>query len=501
MTIPVILASKSPARRNVLFDAGICPTIRVSHVDEDAVVQAAAAQEHCTVDELGIDKRVMMLAEAKAHVVYNMYRSTADTAASARGVAVTGYPLEGATASADAVATQAAADQAEHAASLAAAGANGAAGQEGTDKQPYSADATAAAMTRDFSGVTVPTRSCDLGQFQAQHAGLAASKSGPLILGCDSMFLLDGKAYGKPHNAATAKQRIMAMSGKTGELWTGHCLIDFATGKVARGASKALVHFGEFSEHDVDAYIATGEPLEVAGSFTLDGFGGAFIESIEGAPSGIIGVSLPLVRHLTTELGIEWTDLWNVGTDDRTRMEQGAIKAEPSHEKSAVEFVHQPGDGWVDCNCGRRHWGTNGAAGVLLARTDEQGNVTDVVLQHRSLWSAEGGTWGIPGGAIADGETPIEGALREAMEEADIHADDIEVLGTYKEDHGNWGYTTVFAFEKPNHHVAPHANDDESTEVNWVPIDDVPNRRLLTALKADWSNFEHRLQELAHQVR
>ena len=91
------------------------------------------------------------------------------------------------------------------------------------------------------------------------------------------------------------------------------------------------------------------------------------------------------------------------------------------------ENVHQPGDGWIDCACGRKHWGLNGASGVLLARRDpKSGEVTSVVMQHRAAWSAEGGTWGIPGGATADGESPIEGALRGSYEEANITPEDIE---------------------------------------------------------------------------
>ena len=162
------------------------------------------------------------------------------------------------------------------------------------------------------------------------------------------------------------------------------------------------------------------------------------------------------------------------------------------------ENVRQPGDGWVDFACGRKHWGTNGAAGVLLARRDAQtGEVTHVVMQHRAAWSAEGGTWGIPGGAIADGENTIEGALRESFEEANITPEDIEVVGSYCEDHGPWNYTTVFAFEKPGHEVHPKANDDESMEIVWVPIDEVPDRKLLTAMRTDWPSFEKRLRALA----
>lgn len=118
-------------------------------------------------------------------------------------------------------------------------------------------------------------------------------------------------------------------------------------------------------------------------------------------------------------------------------------------------------------------------------------------MQHRALWSAEGGTWGIPGGAISDGETAIEGALRESFEEANITSQDIDVVGAYCENHGNWRYTTVFAFEKPGHSVNPCAHDDESMEIKWVPIDDVPKLKLLTAMRTDWPSFRARLDSLA----
>ena len=84
------------------------------------------------------------------------------------------------------------------------------------------------------------------------------------------MFLLDGECYGKPHSEEVARERLRAMRGATGELWTGHCLIDFASGRMVRGASKATLHFCEYSDLDIERYIATGEPLEVAGSFTLE---------------------------------------------------------------------------------------------------------------------------------------------------------------------------------------------------------------------------------------
>ena len=144
----------------------------------------------------------------------------------------------------------------------------------------------------------------------------------------------------------------------------------------------------------------------------------------------------------------------------------------------------QPGDGWLECACGSRHWGLHGAAGVLLYRTDDGGRATDVVLQHRATWSDEGGTWGIPGGAIAPGETPVDGALREATEEAGLDAAALEVVATRVLDHGPWSYTTVVARATGAQDV--RATDPESLAVAWVPLDAVTDRPLLRAFAAAW---------------
>ena len=472
MSIPLILASQSRPRRDVLFSAGICPTIRVSHVDEPAALEREADALGVTVNDLSVEQRVMILATAKAEAVHQAYRNIADTAAHARGERVVGFPLR-------------AADDRD-------------ASSAGTAARTDSAQSADETKTRDFSGIAIPTVAEPIADFVDGRPSLTRSKAGPLILGCDSMFLLDGECYGKPHSEEVARERLRAMRGAAGELWTGHCLIDFASGRMVRGASKATLHFCEYSDLDIERYIATGEPLEVAGSFTLEGFGGAFIDSIEGDPHGIIGLSLPLARRLAAQLGVEWTDLWNVTRSDLASDAEYDAKTGAAKPLPPKENVHQPGDGWVDCACGRKHWGTNGASGVLLARRSETtGEVTHVVMQHRAVWSAEGGTWGIPGGATADSESPIEGALRESYEEANITPEDIDVVGSYCEDHGPWSYTTVFAFEKPGHRVEPKANDDESMEIEWVPVDDVPNRKLLTAMRTDWPNFAARLRALA----
>lgn len=471
MAVTLILASKSPARRAVLAAAGVIPVIHESEVDEPAALRDAASERGTNVEELSAEQRVSILACAKAKAVYESWKRVADSAASASGDLVVGYPLE---------------------AEAETAGSESSSNALASDSQAEVTHNVDTAQTRDFSGVTVPTKTFDIHDFAYTNKS-SHDCSGVLIVGCDSMFMLDGECYGKPHTPEIAFERIKNMSGKTGQLWTGHCLIDAKTGKIVCKTSHASVTFAHMSDAEIRAYVETGEPLEVAGSFTLEGFGGAFIEGIQGDPHGVLGISLPLLRNMVAELGYAWPDLWNKNT-----LEEVGAKNDPTSTEVPKENVHQPGDGWVQCNCGRRHWGHNGAAGVLLARRDEAtGRVTHVVMQHRALWSAEGGTWGIPGGAISDGESAIEGALRESFEEANITSEDIDVVGAYREDHGNWCYTTVFAFEKPGHSVDPCAHDDESMEIKWVPIDDVPKLKLLTAMRTDWPSFRARLDSLA----
>ncbi len=139
-----------------------------------------------------------------------------------------------------------------------------------------------------------------------------------LVLGCDSVLELDGVAYGKPTSAAEATQRWRAMRGRSGVLHSGHWLIDTrdpddggSTGSVGAVAS-TIVHFADLSDDEIDAYVATGEPLAVAGAFTVDGLGGAFVTGIEGDHHNVVGVSLPLLRKLCAELGVQWTDLWQL---------------------------------------------------------------------------------------------------------------------------------------------------------------------------------------------
>ncbi|KQQ96044.1 septum formation inhibitor Maf [Leifsonia sp. Leaf325] len=135
-----------------------------------------------------------------------------------------------------------------------------------------------------------------------------------LILGGDSAFLFDGAVYGKPHLPEVARERWLRQSGRSGELYSGHWLIDHRAGRAdaAVGAvASARVTFSEVDEHEIDAYVASGEPLKVAGAFTIDSLGGPFIRSVDGDPSTVIGLSLSTLRDLVRELGVGWPSLWN----------------------------------------------------------------------------------------------------------------------------------------------------------------------------------------------
>jgi septum formation protein len=131
-----------------------------------------------------------------------------------------------------------------------------------------------------------------------------------LVVGCDSMLLLDGAVLGKPYSADEAVRRWHAMRGRTGTLLTGHTVVDAATGRTASGVGATEVRFGTPSDAEVEAYVATGEPLHVAGAFTLDGRSAPFVDGIDGDPGNVIGLSLPLLRALLAELDVPVTDLW-----------------------------------------------------------------------------------------------------------------------------------------------------------------------------------------------
>ena len=140
-----------------------------------------------------------------------------------------------------------------------------------------------------------------------------------VVLGCDSVLDLDGEPLGKPRDAADAADRWRRMRGRSGVLLTGHWLVDTrdpltggtgGTGGTLGAVAATTVHFADVTDAEIDAYVATGEPLAVAGAFTVDGLGGAFVRGIEGDHHNVVGVSLPLLRELLAEVGVAWTALW-----------------------------------------------------------------------------------------------------------------------------------------------------------------------------------------------
>jgi septum formation protein len=150
---------------------------------------------------------------------------------------------------------------------------------------------------------------------EAKAAAVAASLpgrlAGALVIGCDSLLDLDGRPLGKPASAAEAAARWREMSGRSGALVTGHCVINAATGQRAAAVAATTVRFGTPSEREIDAYVASGEPLAVAGAFTLDGRGGWFVDGIDGDHGNVLGISLPLLRRLLADLGVDVTELWD----------------------------------------------------------------------------------------------------------------------------------------------------------------------------------------------
>jgi septum formation protein len=142
-------------------------------------------------------------------------------------------------------------------------------------------------------------------------AAVAEQQSdGVLVLGCDSVLELGGAPLGKPGDAEEAAARWRAMRGRSGTLHTGHCLRDTASRREATGTGSTVVHFADVTDAEIAAYVDSGEPLQVAGAFTIDGLGGAFVTGIEGDHHNVVGLSLPLLRDLVADLGHSWTELW-----------------------------------------------------------------------------------------------------------------------------------------------------------------------------------------------
>lgn len=160
-----------------------------------------------------------------------------------------------------------------------------------------------------------------LARAKAEAVAALPEADGALVLGCDSVFEFDGEAHGKPYTAEVARERMLRMSGNTGVLHTGHWLVDCrdtdpddgtetGTGATLGTVASAGVSFLDMEPEEIDAYIATGEPLLCAGSFTIDGMGGAFIRKVDGDPHAVVGLSVSTLRGLLAQAQVRITDLW-----------------------------------------------------------------------------------------------------------------------------------------------------------------------------------------------
>lgn len=148
---------------------------------------------------------------------------------------------------------------------------------------------------------------------EAKAREVAPGHADAVVIGCDSMLSHDGELVGKPGTAERARERWKRMAGGEGRLLTGHAVLRVRDGSVeavATGTVATTIRFGRPEEDEVEAYVETGEPLSVAGGFTLDGFGGWFVDGVDGDPSSVIGISLPLIRRLLAEVEVRVVDLW-----------------------------------------------------------------------------------------------------------------------------------------------------------------------------------------------
>lgn len=145
---------------------------------------------------------------------------------------------------------------------------------------------------------------------QLKAVAVAATERRAIVIGCDSVLALDGEILGKPASDAEAVQRWQRMRGRSGVLHTGHCVIDTHREVWLARSAATQVRFAMVTDEEIEAYVATGEPSAVAGAFTLDGLGGAFVSGVTGDPHNVVGISLPLLRLMLEELGFVWTELW-----------------------------------------------------------------------------------------------------------------------------------------------------------------------------------------------
>jgi septum formation protein len=164
----------------------------------------------------------------------------------------------------------------------------------------------------DVEAVTAPQIALVLARLKAEAVSARLSGEGdpPLVIGCDSLLEFDGESWGKPAAAGEVRERWARMRGRSGVLYTGHCLVDNASGRQACELDSAVVHFGMPDDAEIEAYARSPEALAVAGPFTLEGLSSAWVDSIEGNYGTVAGISLPVLRRLLAKLDVRIVDLW-----------------------------------------------------------------------------------------------------------------------------------------------------------------------------------------------
>jgi septum formation protein len=163
----------------------------------------------------------------------------------------------------------------------------------------------------DEDDVTGPTAKVAIVLAERKAAAVAEHLDGDaLILGCDTVLDVDGETRGRPSSTAVARSWWESVAGRSATLYSGLCVIDTSTGRRASDVAVTTIHYGRPSPSEMDAYLATDEPLAVAGAFTIDGYAAPFVDRIEGDHGNVLGLSLPLLRRLLQEIDVEITDLW-----------------------------------------------------------------------------------------------------------------------------------------------------------------------------------------------
>jgi septum formation protein len=169
-------------------------------------------------------------------------------------------------------------------------------------------DVVVSGVDEDIAGDDTAALALELAERKA--SAVLGTTGDAVVVGCDSLFEIDGERRGKPSSAAEALAWAKGNRGRVGQLHTGHCVIDGATGRRASGVATTAVRFGDATDEELERYVASGEPLAVAGGFTLDGRSAPFVAGVDGDPGNVIGLSLPLLRTLLSELGVGITTLW-----------------------------------------------------------------------------------------------------------------------------------------------------------------------------------------------